>query len=183
VDRVHDSSIGVGIAERQGRPDPMSAANVPSDGVRTVVRPGQPAGRVGPNGRISNAGLRRTVESRRCSVNGVTTELRTLRAEPTPDAVVWVDERHAIVARADVEGIATTEVRRVGQAELRYLARVVHEIGDRQHVMIVGPQPIKLALEREFVAISHRPDRLTPPPPDARNDGVAILDRFERLAA
>ena len=100
-----------------------------------------------------------------------------------PDAVVWVDERHAILARADSGGIATTEIRRVGQAETRYLARVVHEIGDRKHVMIVGPQPIRLALEREYVAISHRPDRLIAVPRAARRAGAEIRDRIERLAA
>ena len=100
-----------------------------------------------------------------------------------PDAVVWVDERHAIVARADSGGIATTEIRRVGLTETRYLARVVHEIDDRKHVMIVGPQPIRLALEREYVAISHRPDRLVAAPPAARGAGVDVLGRIERLAA
>ena len=100
-----------------------------------------------------------------------------------PDAVVWVDERHAIVARADSGGIETTEIRRVGLTETRYLARVVHEIRDQQRVMLVGPHPIRLALEREFVAISHRPDRLVAPPPAARGAGAEILDRIERLAA
>lgn len=108
---------------------------------------------------------------------------RQINSPPTPDAVVWVDERHAIVACADVEGIATTEIRRVGQQELRYLARVVHELGEHQHVMVVGPQPIRLALEREYVAISHRPDRLIAVPPTARAAGADILDRLERLAA
>ena len=103
--------------------------------------------------------------------------------ELRPDAVVWVDERHAIVARSDDGGIATTEVRRVGQAETRFLARVVHEIGDRAHVMIVGPYPIRLALEREYVAISHRPERLIAVPPATRGAGAEILDRLERLAA
>lgn len=101
----------------------------------------------------------------------------------TPDAVVWVDERHAIVARADSEGIATTEIRRVTLPETRYLARVVHEIRDRRHVMIVGPETIKLALEREFVAVSHRPDRLVAPPPAARRAGADVLERLERLVA
>jgi hypothetical protein len=100
-----------------------------------------------------------------------------------PDAVIWVDERHAIVARTGSDGIETTEIRRVGLTETRYLARVVHAIGDRTHVMIVGPQPIRLALEREYVAISHRPDRLIAAPPAARGAGVEILDRIERLAA
>jgi hypothetical protein len=103
--------------------------------------------------------------------------------ELRPDAVVWVDERHAIVARSDGGGIETTEIRRVDLAETRFLARVVHEIGDRQHVMIVGPQPIRLALEREYVAINHRPDRLIGSPPAARGAGAEILERLERLAA
>jgi hypothetical protein len=100
-----------------------------------------------------------------------------------PDAVVWVDDRHAFVARSDGGGIATTEIRRVGQPEARYLARVVHEIGDREHVMIVGAYPVKLALEREYVSISHRPDRIIPAPPAAQSSGAEILDRIERLAA
>jgi hypothetical protein len=102
---------------------------------------------------------------------------------PQPDAVVWVDEQHAIVARADDGGIATTEVRRFGQPETRFLANVVHEIIGREHVMIVGPQPIRIALERAFVAISHRPDRLIAVPRTANAAGAEILDRLERLAA
>ena len=109
--------------------------------------------------------------------------IRTTLPEIRPDAVVWVDQRHAIVAQADVEGIATTEIRRVGQAELRYLARVVHELGDREHIMIVGPQPARVGLEREYVAITHRPDRLIAAPAAARRDGAAVLERMERIAA
>lgn len=112
-----------------------------------------------------------------------TTRRAPATGELRPDAVVWVDERHAILARSDGGGIATTEIRRVNQPEGRFLARVVHEIGDREHVMIVGPQPIRLALEREYVAISHRPDRLIPVPPKARGAGAEILARIERLAA
>jgi hypothetical protein len=111
------------------------------------------------------------------------TGTRTPTSQLPPDAVVWVDEAHAIVASADADGIVTTEIRRAGQTELRYLARVVHELGDREHVMVVGPQPIRLALEREYVGISHRPDRLVAAPPAARVAGPDILDRFERLAA
>jgi hypothetical protein len=100
-----------------------------------------------------------------------------------PDAVVWVDEGHALVARARDEGIETTEVRRFGQPETRYLARVVHEIGDHEHVMIVGPFPIRLAMEREYVAISHHPDRLIPVPVLAPDAGPEIIDRLEGLVA
>jgi hypothetical protein len=111
------------------------------------------------------------------------TGIRTPTPEVRPDAVVWVDENHAIVARADVEGIATTEIRRVGQAEARYLAMVVRELGDGQQVMIVGAQPMRVGLEREYVSITHRPDRLIAPPHAARGGEAAILERMERLAA
>ena len=111
------------------------------------------------------------------------TGMRNPTAEVRPDAVVWVDEQHAIVASAGVEGIATTEIRRVGQAEVRYLARVVHELGDRQRVLIVGAHPMRVGLEREYVSITHRPDRLIGPPSAARGGGAAILARMERLAA
>ena len=116
-------------------------------------------------------------------ITSTATQAAPAAPEPHPDAVVWVDERHAIVARSDGGGIETTEIRRVGLTETRYLARVVHEIGDGKHVMIVGPQPIRLALEREYVAIGHRPDRLIAAPPAARGAGAEILDRIERLAA
>ena len=116
-------------------------------------------------------------------ITSAATQAAPAAPELRPDAVVWVDERHAIVARADSGGIATTEIRRVGQAETRYLARIVRELGDREHVMIVGAYPVKLALEREYVAISHRPDRLIAAPSAAREAGAEILERIGRLAA
>jgi len=99
-------------------------------------------------------------------------------------AVVWINERHAIVARTQGENrISMADVARGAEGETQYLAHVVHEIGDRERVVIVGASPIRLALEREFVAISHRPDRLIAAPPSARDDGAEIVDRLRRLAA
>lgn len=109
------------------------------------------------------------------------------RARPTPlppDAVVWIDERHAIVARLEPAGlIATVDIQRRQRAEGRFLAQVVHEIGGRERVMVVGPEPIRLALERRYVAVSHRPDRLVAAPPQARLAGAGILERIGRFAA
>ena len=104
--------------------------------------------------------------------------------DPRPDAVVWIDERHAIVAGTSPEGdIGTAEIRRDAQPETRFLARVVRELGRREHVMIVGPAGIRRALEREYVAISHRPDRLIAAPIGARRRGAEIMVRLERFAA
>lgn len=101
-----------------------------------------------------------------------------------PDAVVWVDERHAIVAQRDeAGGISTVEIRRAMQNQERYLGHVVHEIGGHEHVMVVGPQPMRVALERRFVAVGHRPDRLMALPAMAGSTGQRILVGIDRLAA
>jgi hypothetical protein len=102
---------------------------------------------------------------------------------PRPDAVVWIDEHHAIVAQTSPAGIATTEIRRRSLPEPRFLAQIVRALGAREHVMVVGPADVRLALEREYVAISHRPDRLMAPPRAARSAGAEIVVRMDRLAA
>jgi hypothetical protein len=106
------------------------------------------------------------------------------RAQVPPSAVVWVDEDHAIVASAQPEGgIATEQIDRGTTSETEYLAHVVHEIGNTPTVSIVGPSSIRLALEREFVAISHRPERLVGIPTSTRVAEMEVLERMRRLAA
>ena len=101
-----------------------------------------------------------------------------------PSAVVWIDPRHAIVARTlEADRISMAEIARGTDGEAQYLAHVVHAIGDRDRVAILGPNGVRLALEREYVSISHRPDRLVPPPQGAWNGEPEILDRLRRLAA
>lgn len=104
--------------------------------------------------------------------------------EPTrPDAVVWVDERHAMIARREPEGrISTVEIRRLARPENRFLAQVVHEIAGRGPVMLIGAAPIRLELERRYVAVSHRPDRIIAPPQAATPD-TQIARGLDRLAA
>jgi hypothetical protein len=110
----------------------------------------------------------------------MTTKQRT----PEPSAVVWVDADHAIVASTDPDGgIATEKVDRGAQSETEYLAHVVHEIGDRPTVSVVGPSSVRIALEREFVAVNQRPDRLVGIPISARVAEAWILERMRRLAA
>ena len=105
-------------------------------------------------------------------------------AERLPDAVVWLDEQHAIVARRDpADRISTTEVRRRQQPEPRYLASVVHEIAGQQHVLVIGPAPIRLALERRFVAVTHRPDRLISRSGTARAEGARLIESVAAIAA
>ena len=99
-----------------------------------------------------------------------------------PNAVVWIDERHAIVARCEADGqISTVEIRRIARAENRFVAQVVHEIAGRGRVMVIGTEPIRLALERRYVAVSHRPDLLVAPPlqaPDSVGQNARGLDQL-----
>jgi len=101
-----------------------------------------------------------------------------------PTAVVWIDEDRAIVASTDPDGgIATEKVERGEESETEFLAHVVHEIGDEPAVGIVGPSDVRIALEREYVTINHRPERLVGIRAAARAAGAEILARMRRLAA
>jgi hypothetical protein len=98
-------------------------------------------------------------------------------------AVVWMDEERALVARSSGDGISMVEIARGVHPETQYLAHVVQEIGDGERVMVVGSGPLRLALEREYVSINHRPDRLISVAAIARADGAEIVDRLLRHAA
>jgi hypothetical protein len=100
-----------------------------------------------------------------------------------PSAVVWIDSELATVAVMDGAGrISTSVVRRGHRPALDHLARVVHEIGDRERVIILGPNTARLALEREYVAIYHRPDRLVDVEPAGALDSEDLVERLRRLA-
>lgn len=106
------------------------------------------------------------------------------RTEDSQSAIVWIDAERAIVSSAAADGtIEAEQVERGACSETEYLAHVVHEIGDRTRVSVVGPSSIRLALEREFVSISHLPERLVGIPLPARPTDQEILARMRRLAA
>lgn len=75
-------------------------------------------------------------------------------------AIVWLDRRHALVARARDGQSVVTEVERNADPEVRYLLRVVHEAADCDRVVIMGPDAARIDFEREYVALYRRPDRL-----------------------
>lgn len=90
-------------------------------------------------------------------------ETTTTPVRPAGSAVTWIDASHAVVARTEAAGTVAVETIRhetaPGQMDT-FLARVAHEIGDRDRVVIMGPGSMRTALEREYVTIYHRPDRL-----------------------
>jgi len=101
-----------------------------------------------------------------------------------PSAVVWVTDRHAIVAVTGGNGvISTAEIDRGFNTEPTYLAEVVHAIGDQDRVMIMGSSNARIALEREYVSIEHRPDRLVAVGSLGEIDGPNLVARLQHLAA
>ena len=62
-----------------------------------------------------------------------------------------------------------------------FLARVVDEIGAPDRVVILGPDGMRVELEREYVAINRHPDRLVDVDDAPEFDRADLLDRLERL--
>ena len=100
-----------------------------------------------------------------------------------PSAVVWINGRQAVVAAMSHDGrISTCEISRGWLAKSSYLAQVVRVIGDRQRVVILGPSSLRLALEREYVTVFHRPDRLVDVEPAGPVSFEELVDRLRTLA-
>lgn len=99
-------------------------------------------------------------------------------------AAAWINGRQALVATTNFDGrISTCEINRGLSPEPAYLALVVRAIGDRERVVILGPSSARLALEREYVAIFRRPDRLIDVEPAGLIDAEQLIDRLHDLTA
>jgi hypothetical protein len=99
-------------------------------------------------------------------------------------AAVWINGRKALLATMSSDGrISRCEINRALEAEPAYMALVVRAIGDRERVVILGPSSARLALEREYVAIFHRPDRLVDVEPAGPIDPEELVDRLRAFAA
>jgi hypothetical protein len=97
------------------------------------------------------------------------------------DAITWIDRRHAIVALTTPRGAIDVQEFVLPDDEpgrLVELAAIVHAIGDRDRIVVMGPEPSRTSLEREYVSIVRRPDRLVDVEaegPVSRADVVALL--------
>ena len=116
------------------------------------------------------------------------TDTPTLEPAPVPQtapsAVVWLNGRQAIVVAMSGDArVSTCEISRGSLPEPLYLAQVVRVIGDRERVLILGPSSVRLALEREYVAMLQRPDRLVDVEPAGPVSTEDLVDRVRMLAA
>ena len=112
------------------------------------------------------------------------TTLNPTVSQTTPSAVVWIDATRAVVACVEGDGDSSTcDITRGSLHESQYLGQVIRVIGDRPRVMILGPDSARLALEREYVAVFHRPERLVDVEPTQLVGTDELLDRARTLAA
>jgi hypothetical protein len=110
-----------------------------------------------------------------------------LQARPLHScAVVWIDESGATVAATKPEG--GYELKSVlpdpgdrFEPE-HFLAHVVEEIAERERVVILGPSSTRTALEREYVTIYQRPERLIDVEPADAKERDRLVERLAILA-
>lgn len=105
------------------------------------------------------------------------------RTRPGDVAVVWLNGREAHIARLGFgSGASVTEVERDIEDGRTYLLRVLGSIGDAERIAILGPGSARLELEREYVAIYRRPERLIDVEPSDRPTDDQLLARLGELA-
>ena len=108
----------------------------------------------------------------------------TMAHGPLGGAVVLLAATEAVVAQTRPDG--RDEIARVPRRTSRtgappFFMRVIHELGDRAPVVIMGSAPDRTAFEREFVMVSHRPDRLLEDAGVHDAHPAALLERLRGL--
>jgi hypothetical protein len=99
-----------------------------------------------------------------------------------PAALVWLDRSHALVARAYPGGTLVTAIdRNFGDPEAAFLLDVVHEAAECDRLVVMGPDAARLAFEREYVALYHRPDRLVDAGVELEPEPRELADRLSYL--
>ena len=102
---------------------------------------------------------------------------------PIPAALIWLDRSHAFVARPRNGETAVTEVDRASDLEAQFLLRILHETADCERVLVTGSDAVRVAFEREYVAIYHRPDRLIDGGDEAEPAPRELADRLRFITA
>lgn len=100
------------------------------------------------------------------------------------NAVVWIEPGRAIVVRGsgtDVPAAIELPIPATLTATPAALAEVAHRVGDVDRVLIMGTEDMRTALEREIVAIGHRPEAIREEATPGPLDEAALVARLRRL--
>lgn len=118
-------------------------------------------------------------------MHGSTHRRQTVRPAGTGiSAVVWIEPGRALVVRGgDDAEYASFQVELPSAAGLTppVLAEVAHSIGQVDRVLVMGQDDLRTALEREIVAIGHRPETIREARQTAPMDEAALIERLRRL--
>ncbi len=101
------------------------------------------------------------------------------------NAVVWIDRGHAIIVRGGATGEPVSldlPMPRASGDTPPVLAQIAHRIGDVDRVVVLGADDLRTALEREIVAIGHRPESIRDESAPAAVDTASLVARLRRLA-
>jgi hypothetical protein len=100
------------------------------------------------------------------------------------NAVVWIEPGRAIVVRGgDGAELPAMElpIPHVAAVTPPALAEVAHVIGEVDRVLVLGVGELRTALEREIVAIGHRPETIRDAEVEGPMDVAALRERLARL--
>jgi len=100
------------------------------------------------------------------------------------DAVVWIEPGRALaVIGSPATAIETVELEipSVSGHMPAALAELAHRLRAADRIVVFGTDELRIALEREIVAIGHRPDVIRDEHASGRLDGAALVARLRRL--
>ncbi len=101
------------------------------------------------------------------------------------NAVVWIDRGRAIIVRGSATGEPASlelPIPSVTTDTPPVLAEIAHRIGDVDRVLVLGADDLRTALEREIVAIGHRPESIRDETGPAEIDAASLITKLRRLA-
>jgi len=100
------------------------------------------------------------------------------------NAVVWIEPGRALIVRVG-EGAEPTStelpIPAAPAAVPPALAEVAHSIGQVDRVLVLGTDEMRTALEREIVAIGHRPETIREAEASGPMDEQALVERLAAL--
>jgi hypothetical protein len=103
---------------------------------------------------------------------------------PTVNAVVWIEPGRALVVRGGDPQPSPVEVPIpiTPTAAAPALAQVARLVGPVGHVLVLGSSDLRTALEREIVALGHRPEVICEAVVEGPVDDATLIGRLRALA-
>jgi hypothetical protein len=101
------------------------------------------------------------------------------------NAVVWIEPGRALVVRDEEGGepsVVEVDIPVMPAITPPVLAGVAHRVADADRVLVLGPDELRTALEREIVAIGHHPESIREAVIEGPVDRAVLLARLKRLA-